>query len=87
MRDISKDEAAILYMLYRHRVFGKHHMLEDHLLRGFPREVPEVPALARSSSRSSHRRWGLRRILGPAALSLSSEGNHRERRDRDSDAR
>ena len=36
MRDISKDEAAILYKLYRHRVFGKHHMLEDNLLRGFP---------------------------------------------------
>ena len=36
MRDISKDEAAILYKLYRHTVFGKHHMLEDHLLRGFP---------------------------------------------------
>ena len=36
MRDISKDEAAILYKLYRHRVFGKRHMLEDNLLRGFP---------------------------------------------------
>src|SRR2546427_969848 len=36
LRDISKDEAAILYTLYRHRVFGKHHMVEDNLLRGFP---------------------------------------------------
>jgi len=36
LRDISRDEAAILYKLYRHRVFGKHHMLEDNLLRGFP---------------------------------------------------
>src|SRR5438552_17841973 len=53
----------------------------------FPREVPEVPASARSSSRLSHRRCGPWRILGPAALALSPEGNHRERRDRDSDAR
>lgn len=36
LRDISRDEAAILYKLSRHRVFGKHHMLEDNLLRGFP---------------------------------------------------
>ena len=36
MRDISRDEAAILYKLYRRKVFGKHHMLEDNLLRGFP---------------------------------------------------
>ena len=36
MRDISRDEAAILYKLYRHKVFGKHHILEDNLLRGFP---------------------------------------------------
>ena len=36
LRDISKDGAAILYTLYRHTVFGKHHMVEDHLLRGFP---------------------------------------------------
>ena len=36
MRDISKGEAAILYKLYRHTVFGKHHMLEDNLIRGFP---------------------------------------------------
>ena len=36
MRDISREEASILYKLYRHRVFGKHHMLEDNLLRGFP---------------------------------------------------
>jgi len=36
LRDISTEEASILYKLYRHRVFGKHHMLEDNLLRGFP---------------------------------------------------
>jgi len=36
LRDISRDEASIFYKLYRHRVFGKHHMLEDNLLRGFP---------------------------------------------------
>src|SRR5207245_7084942 len=53
----------------------------------FPREVPAVPASARSSSPSSHRRWGPWRILDLAALSLSSEGNHRERGDQDSDAR
>src|SRR2546427_13265475 len=53
----------------------------------FPREVPEVPASARSSSRSSHRRWGPWRILGPAPLSRAPEGNHRERGDQDSDAR
>ena len=36
MKDISREEASILYKLYRHGVFGKHHMLEDNLLRGFP---------------------------------------------------
>ena len=36
MRIFSREEASILYKLYRHRVFGKHHMLEDNLLRGFP---------------------------------------------------
>jgi len=36
LRDISREEASILYKLYRHGVFGKHHMLEDNLLRGFP---------------------------------------------------
>ncbi|HLE54495.1 MAG TPA: hypothetical protein VI999_04560 [Thermoplasmata archaeon] len=36
MRDLSRDEASILFKLYRHKVFGKHHMLEDNLFRGFP---------------------------------------------------
>ena len=36
MRDLTREEGSILYKLYRHRVFGKHHMLEDNLLRGFP---------------------------------------------------
>src|SRR5712691_5311952 len=53
----------------------------------FPREVPEVQASARSSSRSSHRGWGPWRILGPAALALPPQGDYRERRDQDSDAR
>jgi len=36
LRAISRDEAAILYKLYRHKVFGKHHLLEDNVMRGFP---------------------------------------------------
>src|SRR2546428_8271793 len=53
----------------------------------FPREVAEVPASARSSSRSSHRRWGPLRVFGLSAPSLSSGGKHRGRGDQDSDAR
>src|SRR2546427_7243920 len=50
----------------------------------FPREVLEVPASARSSSRSSHRRWGHWRMLRPAPLLLFSGGNHRRRGQQDS---
>lgn len=34
VRDISKDEAAIMVKLYRHTKFGANHMLEENVLGG-----------------------------------------------------
>ncbi len=36
MRGLTAEEAALLFKLYRRGVFGKHHMLEDNALQGFP---------------------------------------------------
>lgn len=35
-RKLTLDEAAICFKLVRNKVIGKHHMLEDNLLNGFP---------------------------------------------------
>lgn len=34
--ELHGHQARLLLKLYRHRCFGKGHMLEDHLLTGFP---------------------------------------------------
>lgn len=36
MRELTRDEAAILLKLYRKKKFGSSHILEDNLLQGFP---------------------------------------------------
>ncbi len=36
MRGLTAKEARLLFKLYRHEVFGAHHLLEDNVLRGFP---------------------------------------------------
>lgn len=38
VRDLSKDEASLIFKLYRRKRFGAAHILEDNLLQGFPPE-------------------------------------------------
>jgi hypothetical protein len=42
MNTISTEELSILYKLWRHRCFGKGHMLLDNLIDGFPTNTQHI---------------------------------------------
>jgi hypothetical protein len=42
MNTISAEELSILYKLWRHRCFGKGHMLLDNLIDGFPTNAQPI---------------------------------------------